>query len=85
MLIIFMFIIILLSKNSFLCRPEDSDTISIFDHKFYFPDLPNGLLTEYRKQATFDYKKVALIMEKEESYKLRVSTYRLKWYCPAKL
>lgn len=45
----------------------------ILEDKFYFPDLPDGPLTVYRKKATFDYKKMALLLEDEESYRLKVS------------
>lgn len=53
-------------------RTKPPQPTGIFDDKLYFPDLPDGPLTEYRKRASFDYKKMALLLEDEESYKLKV-------------
>lgn len=54
-------------------RTSPPPPTGILEDKFYFPDLPDGPLTEYRKKATFDYKKMALLLEDEDSYKLKVS------------
>lgn len=37
------------------------------------PDFPNGPLTFYRNQASFDWRKLKLTMEDEESLQLKVS------------
>lgn len=52
---------------------KPAEPVSLFEDKLYFPDLPDGPLTEYRSRATFDYKKMALLLETEESYRLKVS------------
>ncbi|KAG4077499.1 hypothetical protein HA402_002926 [Bradysia odoriphaga] len=50
---------------------ENNDDTSIFDDKTIFPDLPNGSLTIYRQRASFNYKKLALILEPEDSHRLK--------------
>lgn len=42
------------------------------EDKTIFPDLPIGPLTVYREKASFDYRKVALILEPEDAHRLRV-------------
>lgn len=42
------------------------------DDKEIFPDLPHGPLTVYRKKASFDYRKLALILEPEDAHRLKV-------------
>jgi acyl-CoA oxidase len=43
----------------------------------FIPDLPEGPLNIYRKQASFDWKKLKLVFDKPEILKLKVSTV---WY-----
>lgn len=57
-------------KNIFLLTNREG---SILDDKTIFPDLPNGPLTVYRQRATFNYKILALILESEESHRLKVN------------
>lgn len=46
---------------------------NILDDKTLFPDLPKtGPLARYRKRASFDYRKLALLLESEESYRMKV-------------
>ena len=40
----------------------------------FIPDLPKGPLNIYRKQASFDWKKLKLVFDKPEILKLKVST-----------
>ena len=40
----------------------------------FIPDLPEGPLNVYRKQASFDWKKLKLVFDKPEILKLKVST-----------
>ena len=40
----------------------------------FIPDLPEGPLNIYRKQASFDWKKLKLVFDKPEILKLKVST-----------
>lgn len=44
------------------------------EDKNIFPDLPYGPLTVYREKASFDYKKLALVLEPEDALRLRVKT-----------
>lgn len=46
----------------------------IMEDKDIFPDLPFGPLTVYRQKASFDYKKVSLILEPEDAHRLRVKS-----------
>ncbi|XP_055681517.1 peroxisomal acyl-coenzyme A oxidase 3 isoform X2 [Lutzomyia longipalpis] len=49
---------------------------SIFDDKYIFPDFPKGPLTEYRDAATFDWKKMKLILEDEEMLRYRYGIWK---------
>lgn len=40
----------------------------------FIPELPDGPLNVYRKQASFDWKKLKLVFDKPEILKLKVST-----------
>ena len=40
----------------------------------FIPELPDGPLNIYRKQASFDWKKLKLVFDKPEILKLKVST-----------
>lgn len=42
--------------------------------KTLFPDLPHGPLDRYRKNAKFDYRKVALMLDGEKCLRFRVRT-----------
>lgn len=54
-------------------KPDETENSDeIFNNKIYFPDLPDGALTAYRRKATFNYRKLALLIETEESYRLKV-------------
>ena len=41
----------------------------------FIPDLPKGPLNIYRKQASFDWKKLKLVFDKPAILKLKVSTF----------
>lgn len=43
--------------------------------KTLFPDLPHGPLDRYRKNAKFDYRKVALMLDSENCLRFRVRKY----------
>jgi acyl-CoA oxidase len=40
----------------------------------FIPDLPEGPLSIYRKQASFDWKKLKLVFDKPEILKVKVRT-----------
>lgn len=48
-----------------------SDMNLISDREL-FPELPAGCLDRYRKIASFDYRKLALVLENEEFIRYRV-------------
>lgn len=48
-------------------------SVSDEDLKQYFPDLPSGPLDKYRKQATFDWRRMKLSYENLNTIKLKVS------------
>lgn len=48
-----------------------------FQRKDIFPDLPiDGPLAEYRKSATFDWKKMKLLLEDEAALELRAKVWK---------
>lgn len=55
-----------------LSSAAESDLIN---DKELFPDLPAGCLDRYRKAASFDYRKLALLLDNEECIRYRVSLY----------
>ncbi|KAJ9582391.1 hypothetical protein L9F63_003244, partial [Diploptera punctata] len=42
----------------------------------FIPDLPDGPLTVYRKQASFDWKKLKLVFDKPEILKLKLQVWK---------
>ncbi|KAJ6649267.1 Peroxisomal acyl-coenzyme A oxidase 3 [Pseudolycoriella hygida] len=50
--------------------------IPILEDKNIFPDLPYGPLTAYRKKASFDYRKLSLILEPEDAHRLRHKVWK---------
>lgn len=42
--------------------------------KKYYPDLPAGPLDRYRKNASFDWRRMKLVYENLNTIKLKVST-----------
>lgn len=49
--------------------------MNLINDRELFPDLPTGCLDRYRKIASFDYRKLALVLENEEfiRYRVRIS------------
>ncbi|XP_055712860.1 peroxisomal acyl-coenzyme A oxidase 3-like isoform X2 [Phlebotomus papatasi] len=54
----------------------DSNSKNIFEDKYIFPDFPEGPLTQYRDAATFDWRKLKLILEDEELLKYRYGIWK---------
>lgn len=50
-----------------------SGDADLINDKELFPDLPTGCLDHYRKLASFDYRKLALLIEREEWIRYRVN------------
>lgn len=50
---------------------------SIFNDKYMFPDFAYGPLTEYRKRASFDWKKVKVTILDIEALKFRVCFFKI--------
>lgn len=45
--------------------------------KEYIPDLPKGQLDNYRKKASFDWRRMKLVYDSLNTIKLKVCIYRL--------
>lgn len=43
--------------------------------KMLFPELPHGPLDRYRKNAKFDYRKIALMLDDEKCLRFRVRIF----------
>lgn len=50
-----------------------SANVNILEDKTIFPGFKSGPLTAYRKKSSFDYRKMALVLENEEHIRLKVS------------
>jgi hypothetical protein len=69
-LVCFMFHVMLFTV--FQCYPHQ--IIAMEQETNFIPNLPEGPLNTYRKQATFDWKKLKLVFDKPEILKLKVGT-----------
>lgn len=65
-----------MTLEPFSCRSQKTND-AIFSRKDIFPDLHllDGPLKSYRAQSSFDWKKLRLIIEEEDSWKLRYEVY----------
>lgn len=45
------------------------------DDTSFIPDLPSGPLDQYRKKATFDWKKLRLVFEEVNLLRVKVSDF----------
>lgn len=50
------------------------------DLKKYFPDLPSGRLDEYRKKATFDWRRLKLVYDNLNTIAIKVSFIKLLFW-----
>jgi hypothetical protein len=56
----------------FQCYPHHTTVME--QETDFIPNLPEGPLNVYRKQASFDWKKLKLVFDKPEILKLKVGT-----------
>lgn len=64
------------SKQLWLFTEETREEMASDPKTDFIPDLPSGPLDEYRKQASFNWKKLKLVFEKADLLKIKVDSYK---------
>lgn len=60
------------NKYDFVFSTPKAISFAAINDKILFPDMPNGPLDRYRKNASFDWRKLAIILETERCLRFRV-------------